>query len=119
MLIFVAEKGIGLRYQFGDLVCWLVATIVPVGLYHILKYFSAPSGLVQLFCLYGYSLFVFIPALCLSVIPSQIVRWVIAGVAGFMSPTFVALNLRNHIKSAGERWFRIVVGIRGGARKKF
>lgn len=38
-------------------------TIVPLGLYVILKYFSAPSGLVQLFCLYGYSLFIFIPAL--------------------------------------------------------
>lgn len=38
-------------------------TIVPVVLYIILKYFSAPSGLVQLFCLYGYSLFAFIPAL--------------------------------------------------------
>ncbi|KAL7205198.1 hypothetical protein ACSBR2_018182 [Camellia fascicularis] len=38
-------------------------TIVPLCLYLILKYFSAPSGLVQLFCLYGYSLFVFIPAL--------------------------------------------------------
>ena len=38
-------------------------TLVPLGLYLILKYFSAPSGLVQLFCLYGYSLFVFIPAL--------------------------------------------------------
>lgn len=38
-------------------------TVVPLALYVILKYFSAPSGLVQLFCLYGYSLFVFIPAL--------------------------------------------------------
>lgn len=38
-------------------------TFVPLGLYIILKYFSAPSGLVQLWCLYGYSLFVFIPAL--------------------------------------------------------
>lgn len=37
-------------------------TIVPVGLYVILKYFSAPAGLIQLLCLYGYSLFVFIPA---------------------------------------------------------
>ncbi|KAJ6757209.1 hypothetical protein OIU74_026455 [Salix koriyanagi] len=35
--------------------------LVPLVLYVILKYFSAPSGLVQLFCLYGYSLFVFIP----------------------------------------------------------
>ncbi|KAK9158399.1 hypothetical protein Scep_004973 [Stephania cephalantha] len=86
-------------------------TIVPLGLYVILKYFSAPSGLVQLWCLYGYSLFVFIPASCLSVVPVEIFRWVIAGVAGFMSATFVALNLRAHIMSAGERWFLIVVGI--------
>ncbi|XP_028121103.1 protein YIPF1 homolog [Camellia sinensis] len=86
-------------------------TVVPVGLYIILKYSSVPSGLVQLFCLYGYSLFIFIPALCLSVVPLELFRWVVAGVAGFMSATFVALNLRNHIKSAGERWFLIVTGI--------
>nr|KJB82570.1 hypothetical protein B456_013G204700 [Gossypium raimondii] len=86
-------------------------TVVPLILYVILKYFSAPSGLVQLFCLYGYSLFVFIPALCLSVVPLEIFRWVIAGVAGFMSATFVALNLKAHINSAGERWFLIVTGI--------
>ncbi|XP_047958157.1 protein YIPF1 homolog [Salvia hispanica] len=86
-------------------------SIVPLALYLILKYFSAPSGFVHLLCLYGYSLFVFIPAMCLSVIPQEIVRWVVAGVAGFMSASFVALNLRNHIKSAGERWFLIVAGI--------
>ena len=38
-------------------------TVVPLCLYVILKYFSVPSGFVQLLCLYGYSLFVFIPAL--------------------------------------------------------
>ena len=36
--------------------------LVPLGLFLVLKYFSAPSGLVQLWCLYGYSLFIFIPA---------------------------------------------------------
>lgn len=86
-------------------------TVVPLALYVVLKYFSAPSGLVQLFCLYGYSLFVFIPALCLSVVPVEIFRWVIAAVAGFMSASFVALNLRAHIVSAGERWFFIVAAI--------
>ncbi|RID64439.1 hypothetical protein BRARA_E03377 [Brassica rapa] len=85
--------------------------IVPLGLYVVLKYFSAPSGLVQLFCLYGYSLFIFIPALCLSVVPVEIFRWVIAGVAGFMSATFVALNLKAHINSAGERSILIIASI--------
>ncbi|XP_057549855.1 uncharacterized protein LOC130828080 [Amaranthus tricolor] len=86
-------------------------TVVPLCLYLVLKYFSAPSGFVQLLCLYGYSLFVFVPALCLSVVPLDIFRWVIAGVAGFMSASFVALNLKAHIESAGERWFLIVVAI--------
>ncbi|CAA7399978.1 unnamed protein product [Spirodela intermedia] len=86
-------------------------SLVPLGLYLILKYFSAPSGLVQLWCLYGYSLFIFIPASCLSVVPVEVFRWVVAGVAGFTSAAFVALNLRTHIMSAGERWFLIVAGI--------
>ena len=47
----------------------------------------------------------------MSNVPLEIFRWVIAGVAGFMSATFVALNLRAHIMSAGERWFLIVAGI--------
>ncbi|THU59112.1 hypothetical protein C4D60_Mb03t21560 [Musa balbisiana] len=84
---------------------------VPLGLYVILKYFSVPSGLVQLWCLYGYSLFIFIPASCLSIVPVEIFRWVIVGGAGFMSAAFVAMNLHTHIKSAGERWFLIVAGI--------
>jgi len=48
---------------------------------------------------------------CLSVVPWEIFRWMIAGVAGLMSATFVALNLRAHILSAGERWLFIVGGI--------
>lgn len=48
---------------------------------------------------------------CLSIVPIEIFRWVIAGVAGFMSATFVAVNLRAHIVSSGERWFLIVAGI--------
>ncbi|KAJ0464787.1 putative Yip1 domain, protein Yip5/YIPF1/YIPF2 [Helianthus annuus] len=123
--------------------------IVPITLYIVLKYLSVPLGLVQLLCLYGYSLFVFIPAgvsfcsqlntvskfshsksrswfgfvytrimifvcaklQCLSIVPVEMFRWVVVGVAGFMSAMFVASNLRSHIVSAGERWFWIVSGI--------
>ncbi|KAM7469311.1 hypothetical protein LguiA_007494 [Lonicera macranthoides] len=115
---YVAHKLQNKEWAYDiNLVTWSAGlfygyvTVIPLCLYIVLKYLSAPSGLVQLFCLYGYSLFVFIPALCLSVVPLEIFRWVVAGVAGFMSATFVALNLRNHIKSAGERWFFIVAAI--------
>nr|XP_043635185.1 protein YIPF1 homolog [Erigeron canadensis] len=87
------------------------ALFVPIILYIVLKYLSAPLGLAQLLCLYGYSLFIFIPAVCLSIIPVEISRWVIAGVAGFMSAMFVASNLQSHIVSAGEKWVWIVAAI--------
>lgn len=38
------------------------AVFVPIILYIVMKYLSVPLGLVQLLCLYGYSLFIFIPA---------------------------------------------------------
>ncbi|KAG2273053.1 hypothetical protein Bca52824_067608 [Brassica carinata] len=115
---YVAHKWRKQEWNYDiNLVTWSAGvfygyvTIIPLALYVVLKYFSAPSGLVQLFCLYGYSLFIFIPALCLSVVPVEIFRWVIAGVAGFMSATFVALNLKAHINSAGERSILIIASI--------
>jgi hypothetical protein len=36
--------------------------VVPLILYFLLNYFGVTSGLIQLWCLYGYSLFIFIPA---------------------------------------------------------
>ncbi|KAJ4822798.1 hypothetical protein Tsubulata_039474 [Turnera subulata] len=115
---YIAHKFQNKEWNYDiNLVTWSAGvfygyvTVIPLALFVVLKYFSAPAGLVQLFCLYGYSLFIFIPALCLSIVPLEIFRWVIAGVAGFMSATFVALNLRAHIMSSGERWLLIVGAI--------
>lgn len=67
---YVAHKLQNKEWAYDiNLVTWSAGlfygyvTVIPLCLYIVLKYFSAPSGLVQLFCLYGYSLFVFIPAL--------------------------------------------------------
>ncbi|KAG6553678.1 hypothetical protein Mapa_004593 [Marchantia paleacea] len=84
--------------------------IVPLALYFLLKYLTVTSGLVQLWCLYGYSLFIFIPASFFSIVPVEIIRWVAVGLAGVMSALFLAINIRSHIKTASERWFLIVMG---------
>lgn len=67
---YIAHKLQNKEFDYDiSLVTWSAGvfygyvTIVPLALYIILKYFSAPSGLVHLLCLYGYSLFIFIPAL--------------------------------------------------------
>lgn len=83
--------------------------IVPVAFYFLLNYFKVTSGIVQLWCLYGYSLFIFIPASFLSAVPIEIFRWVIVGLAGFVSATFLALNLRSHIRTQSDRWLLFVI----------
>ncbi|KAG0580502.1 hypothetical protein M758_4G180200 [Ceratodon purpureus] len=84
--------------------------LVPLSLYFLLRYLGVVSGLIQLWCLYGYSLFIFIPASLLSVVPWEIVRWVVVGVASFVSAIFVGGNIRAQIKTSSERWLAIVLG---------
>ena len=46
----------------------------------------------------------------LSAVPIEIFRWVMVGLAGLASATFLALNMRSHIKTQSDRWFLIVTG---------
>ncbi|KAJ7525012.1 hypothetical protein O6H91_17G032100 [Diphasiastrum complanatum] len=84
--------------------------LVPLSLYFLLKYLGVSSNLVHLWCLYGYSLFIFIPASVLSVVPVEIFKWLIVGIAALMSATFLAHNIRSHIKTASDRWVLVVTG---------
>ncbi|MGZ7383105.1 hypothetical protein ACXWS4_09335, partial [Streptococcus pyogenes] len=65
---YIAHKLKHKEWEYDiKIVTWSAAlfygyvTVVPILLHVILKYFSAPSGIVHLLFLYGYSLFVFIP----------------------------------------------------------
>jgi hypothetical protein len=44
------------------------------------------------------------------VVPWEIVRWVVVGVASFVSAIFVGGNIRAQIKTSSERWLAIVLG---------
>jgi len=78
------------------------------------KNYSIPSGIcdiTQLVCLYGYSLFVFVGVLLLSLIPISILQWV-AVLAGVVNSTlFLLVNLKGHLE--GNSWIvhGVVVGI--------
>jgi sensor histidine kinase YesM len=102
-----------LNYDINQ-VTWLAGLFygcvpgIPLAVHFVLNYFSVLSDLVNLWCLYGYSIFVYITASYMFVIILEIFRWVVVGVAGFVSTTFLSINLRSHIKTASEKWFFIV-----------
>eukprot|EP01018_Ginkgo_biloba_P034531 Gb_39698 [translate_table: standard] len=78
--------------------------LVPLGFYFLLQYLGIPSSLVQLWCLFGYSLFIFIPASLLLIFPSEFVRWTVITLSGLVSASFVAFNMRSHIMSTSDGW---------------
>ncbi|CAH9091239.1 unnamed protein product [Cuscuta epithymum] len=77
--------------------------IVPLGFYFLLQYLGSNASLVRFWCLWGYSLFIFIPTSFLLMIPVEFLKWVIMLVAGGVSAGFVALNIKNrHIQQPNE-----------------
>ncbi|KAH7281432.1 hypothetical protein KP509_36G047200 [Ceratopteris richardii] len=84
--------------------------LVPLLSYFFLKYINAALGLIQLCSLYGYSLFVFIPASVISLVPVEILRWVVIAGAGLVSAAFLATNIKVHLES--NNWsFVVVMGV--------
>ncbi|KAK4436591.1 protein YIPF1 [Sesamum alatum] len=75
------------------------ALIVPLGYYFVLQYLGSSVSLIRFWCLWGYSLFIFILTSFLLVIPVEFLRWTIILIAGAASASFIGLNLRSYIQS--------------------
>lgn len=74
------------------------ALVVPVAFYFLLQYLGSNASLVRFWCLWGYSLFIFILSSVLLIIPVEFLRWLIIVLAGGASACFVALNLRSYVQ---------------------
>ncbi|KAL7147743.1 hypothetical protein ABFS83_06G127200 [Erythranthe nasuta] len=75
------------------------ALIVPLGYYFLLQYLGSNVSLVRFWCLWGYSLFIFILTSFLLIIPIEFIRWIVILIGGAASASFVGLNLRSYIQS--------------------
>ncbi|CAN8317369.1 unnamed protein product [Cochlearia groenlandica] len=83
------------------------AILVPLAFYFTLRYMGSKADLLRFWCLWGYSLFVFVPTSLALLIPVEFVRWVIILLAGSASSCFVALNLRSYLEMNND--LKIVV----------
>ncbi|KAG6758294.1 hypothetical protein POTOM_038634 [Populus tomentosa] len=70
------------------------AIVVPLAFYFLLRYLESNPNLLQFWCMWGYSLFIFVPSSFLLVIPIEVLRWIIILASGIDSGMFVAMNLK-------------------------
>lgn len=76
------------------------ALLVPLGFYFLLQYMGSNASLIRFWCLWGYSLFIFIISSFLLIIPNEFLRWTVILLSGAVSAGFVALNLKSYVQTA-------------------
>ena len=79
------------------------ATIGPVLIWLLFKNLETPMNLVPLLCLYGYSLFIYIPVSAVCLIPNSILHWLVLLSATVSSTTFLLRNLVPLLVSSNTR----------------
>ncbi|XP_048232024.1 protein YIPF1 homolog isoform X2 [Ricinus communis] len=70
------------------------AILVPLAFYFLFQYLGANASLIRFWCMWGYSLVIFVISSFLLVVPVEAFRWIIILAAGIDSACFVATNLK-------------------------
>jgi len=89
-------------YNFNQLtlagsVIYSYVTLLPLLFWLLLRYYEASKKLVDVLCIYGYTLSVFVPISILCVIPSNLLRWLLVLIGGVVSAIFLLSNFHAHL----------------------
>ena len=89
-------------YNFNQLtlagsVVYSYVTLLPMLFWMLLRYYEASKKLVDVLCIYGYTLSIFIPISILSVVPSNFLRWLLVLLGGGVSAIFLLSNFHAHL----------------------
>ena len=89
-------------YDFNHLtvagsVVYSYVTLLPGGVWLLLRYLEAPKKLTDVICIYGYTLAIFVPVAIACVIPSNSLRWALVLLGGGISGVFVLSNFHAHL----------------------
>ena len=89
-------------YDFSQLtlagtVIYSYVTLLPLLFWLLLRYYEASKKLVDVLCIYGYTMSIFVPISILCVIPSNVLRWLLVLLGGAVSSIFLLSNFHAHL----------------------
>jgi len=90
------------KYNFNQLtlagsVIYSYVTILPLVFWFALRYYDASKKLVDVLCIYGYTLSVFVPVSIACVLPSNLLRVLLLLFSGLVSGIFLLSNFHAHL----------------------
>lgn len=89
-------------YDFSQLtlagsVIYSYVTLLPLLFWLLLRYYEASKKLVDVLCIYGYTMTIFVPISVLCVVPSDLLRWILVLAGGAISSVFLLSNFHAHL----------------------
>ncbi|CAG9321948.1 unnamed protein product [Blepharisma stoltei] len=81
---------------------YLIGFLAPLLIWGLLKYSGSQIKYLQVLCLYGYSLVVYVPSAMLCIIPVSFLRWVFVLYSMVSSAWFLVVNLKQEMESYTE-----------------
>jgi protein YIPF1/2 len=99
---FAAADKTMWTYNFNILtlagtVIYAYVTLLPLLVWILLRYYEASKKLVDVLCIYGYTLAIFVPISIACVIPSEFLRWLLLAIGGGISAIFLLSNFHAHL----------------------
>jgi hypothetical protein len=98
------------RYNFivftiGVALMYIYVFCVPIPFWIYFKFFGdVPVGIIQMWCIYGYAMVIYIPLSFLAACPNHYVQWAMLGIGLIISSAFLLINmfmvLRENMKMA-------------------
>jgi len=85
------------QLPFAGTVIYSYVTILPLVVWFGLRYYDASKKLVDVLCIYGYTLSIFIPISILCVLPFNLLRWALVLLSGAISGIFLLSNFHAHL----------------------
>lgn len=82
----------------GSSAVYTYVTLAPLAAWGVLRYMQANKRLVDIVCLYGYSLATFVPVSLVCVVPSSALRWVVIALGCASSSAFILSNVYAHLQ---------------------
>lgn len=77
---------------FGAMAIYGYIVVIPIALWFVCHWLKIPLKLLQILCIYGYSLFIFIPTAVVCILPYWWLRWTLIGAATADSLLFLVMN---------------------------
>lgn len=99
------------KMSYSALMYYGYVFVLTLGLYFALKWFKSEIQLVNVWCIYGYSLTIFIPMAFVCIVPIGWVRWLVVMLATAISGLFIVVNLKQTIYSAAPARALVLLGM--------